>query len=104
MGRKHNQEFVQIPHARFIEILSYKANLLGIAVIITEESYTSKASFLDRDELPTYDPDREEEPQFSGRRDGRWYRASGKRLIHADVNGSVRRDSHHGIPEMIGRD
>jgi putative transposase len=88
MGRKHNQEFVQIPHARLIEILTYKAQLVGISVIITEESYTSKASFLDRDELPTYDPDREEEPQFSGRRDGRWYRASGKRLIHADVNGS----------------
>jgi len=88
MGRKNNQEFVQIPHARFIDLLTYKAALLGITVILTEESYTSKASFLDRDELPTYAPDRKEEPQFSGRRDGRWYRTSGKRLIHADVNGS----------------
>ena len=88
MGRKKNQEFVQIPHARFIEILTYKAALRGVTVILTEESYTSKASFLDRDELPTYAPDRKEEPQFSGRRDGRWYRASGKRLMHADVNGS----------------
>jgi len=88
MGRKKNQEFVQIPHARFIEILTYKAALRGITVILTEESYTSKASFLDRDELPTYAPDRKVEPRFSGRRDGRWYRASGKRLMHADVNGS----------------
>ena len=88
MGRKNNQEFVQIPHARFIDLLTYKAALRGITVILTEESYTSKASFLDRDELPTYAPDRKEEPQFSGRRDGRWYRTSGKRLIHADVNGS----------------
>jgi len=88
MGRKQNQEFVQIPHARFIDLLTYKAALVGIRVILTEESYTSKASFLDGDVLPVYDPARTEEPRFSGRRDGRWYRASGKRLIHADVNGS----------------
>src|SRR5260370_39876434 len=73
-------------------MLKYKAVLVGITVIITEESYTSKASFLARDALPTYDPKRTEKPHFSGRRDGRWYWASGKRLIHADVNGSyVRR-------------
>src|SRR6266851_6431110 len=88
MGKRNNQAFVQIPHTRFIEMLQYKAALVGITVIITEESYTSKASFLDRDALPTYDPKRTEKPRFSGRRDGRWYWASGKRLIHADVNGS----------------
>ena len=57
-------------------------------MIITEESYTSKASFLDRDPLPVYDPERAEEPRFSGRRDGRWYHASDKRSMHSDVNGS----------------
>jgi putative transposase len=88
MGRRNNQAFVQIPHTRFIEMLQYKASLVGITVILTEESYTSRASFLDRDALPTYDPRRAKEPRFSGKRDGRWYRASGKRLIHADVNGS----------------
>jgi putative transposase len=88
MGRKNNQEFVQIPHARFIEILTYKAALVGIHVMVTEESYTSKASFLDRDELPAYDPLREEELRFRGKREGRWYRTSDKRLIHSDVNGS----------------
>jgi putative transposase len=88
MGRKNNQEFVQIPHARFIEILTYKAALVGMHVMVTEESYTSKASFLDSDELPTYDPLRKEEPRFRGKREGRWYRTSDKRLIHSDVNGS----------------
>jgi putative transposase len=39
MGKKHNQEFVQIPHARFIEMLTYKAEAVGIRVILTEESY-----------------------------------------------------------------
>src|SRR5206468_6242179 len=49
MGRKNNQQFVQLPHARFIDQLAYKAQLVGIQVIIQEESYTSKASFLDDD-------------------------------------------------------
>ena len=88
IGKKRNQEFVQIPHARLIKQLTYKAELVGIRVLITEESYTSQASFLDRDLLPVYDPTRSESPQFSGRRDSRWYYASGKRIIHADVNGS----------------
>jgi putative transposase len=92
LGRKHNQEFVQIPHARFIELLTYKAELVGITVIVTEESYTSRASFLDRDVLPTYDPtqgsEQEDKPRFSGRRDGRWYRVKGRAPIHSDVNGS----------------
>jgi putative transposase len=88
MGKRNNQNFVQVPHARFIEMLTYKAELVGIRVILTEESYTSRASFLDRDEIPVYEPNRAEEPHFSGRRDGRWYYASGKRRIHSDVNGS----------------
>jgi putative transposase len=92
LGRKHNQAFVQIPHAKFIELLTYKAELVGITVLITEESYTSRASFLDRDVLPTYDPtqgaEQEDKAHFSGRRDGRWYRVKGRAPIHADVNGS----------------
>ena len=63
LGRKNDQTFVQIPHARFIDILTYKAKLVGIDVVIAEESYTSKASFLDLDALPTYDPERTEKPR-----------------------------------------
>ena len=89
MGRKNNQEFVHIPHARFIDMLTYKAKLVGIQVILHEESYTSKASFLDRDDIPTYDPKRAEKPHFSGKRETRGlYRASDGRRIHADVHGS----------------
>ena len=54
LGRRTNQNFVSVPHARFIEMLTYKAELVGIQVIVTEESYTSKASFLDGDPLPIY--------------------------------------------------
>ena len=92
LGKKHNQEFVQLPHARLIEMLQYKAEMVGITAILTEESYTSKASFLDRDRLPKYDPsqgaEQEDKPRFSGTRQGRWYKVKGRPPIHSDVNGS----------------
>src|SRR5260370_1797477 len=52
MSKRTNQNFVQIPHARFIAMLTYKAELVGILVEATEESYTIKASLLDLDPLP----------------------------------------------------
>jgi len=88
-GRHTNQNFVSIPHARFIDMLTYKATLVGIQVEVQEESYTSKASFLDLDEMPVYHPNDEEEHIFSGKRVKRGlYRASGKRDLNADVNGA----------------
>jgi len=54
IGKVNNQNFTSVPHARFIKMLSYKAELVGIKVIITEESYTSVASFLDGDFIPVY--------------------------------------------------
>ena len=68
LGRRGNQNFVCVPHARFIEMLTYKAELMGIQVRITEESYTSKASFLDADPLPVYDAPLQAAPVFSGQR------------------------------------
>src|SRR3984893_9425689 len=67
MGKRNNQNFVQIPHARFIDMLTYKAALVGIQVEVREESYTSKASFLDLGRIPDYKPNDEEEHPFSGR-------------------------------------
>ncbi|WP_256386496.1 IS200/IS605 family accessory protein TnpB-related protein [Hydrocoleum sp. CS-953] len=52
--KKNNQNFVQIPHGKLIEMLSYKAKMVGIKVILTEESYTSIASFMDNDKIPVY--------------------------------------------------
>ena len=105
MGSKNNQQFVQIPHARFIDQLTYKAKLVGIKVIIQEESYTSKASFLDLDLIPTYSANRPEKPVFSGKRIARsWYRASDGQVIHADINGSyniLRKSSSD--PLQVGR-
>jgi putative transposase len=89
MGKRTNQNFVQIPHSRFISMLTYKAELVGIRVLLTEESYTSKASFLDRDCLPVYKKGETVQYAFSGKRIKRGlYRASDGRLINADINGS----------------
>src|SRR5258708_26059060 len=46
MGKRNNQNFVAIPHARFIDMLTYKAALVVIPVDVSDESYTSKTSFL----------------------------------------------------------
>jgi putative transposase len=87
LGRRTNQQFVAIPHARFIEMLTYKAVLVGIQVHLTAEHSTSKASFLDADPLPVYGS--AEAPPFSGRRVKRGlYRAADGTPIHADVNGA----------------
>lgn len=91
MGKRNNQNFVSIPHARFIDMLTYKAALVGIQVEVREESYTSKASFLDLDPIPDYTPNDEEEHVFSGKRIGkrnRLYRTKDGRKICADVNGA----------------
>jgi transposase len=69
-------------------MLTYKAELAGIQVKITEESYTNKASLLDRDPLPIFSPTLPA-PTVSGRRVKRGlYRAADGRHINVDVNGS----------------
>ncbi len=83
LGDRTNQNFVHIPHARFIEMLTYKAQLVGIEVLVTEESYTSKCSFLDNEPIRKHE-------RYAGKRVKRWlFVASDGREIHADVNGSL---------------
>jgi putative transposase len=88
LRKKDKQHFVQLPHARFVDMLCYKARLVGIQVVIQEESYTSQASFLDLDPIPTYGQV-ESEPVFSGKRMKRGlYRAGNGKKFNADTNGS----------------
>ena len=105
MGKKNNQAFVQIPHAQFITMLEYKGKLVGIQVKTQEESYTSKASFLDRDPIPIYSAKMKQLPTFSGKRISRsWYQAKDGTRIHADINGSyniLRKSSSD--PLQVGR-
>jgi putative transposase len=82
LGARTNQNFVGIPYARFIAMLSYKAALLGIRVIVREEAYTSKCSFLDGESI-------EHHEQYAGRRVKRGlFRTATGRYINADVNGA----------------
>ena len=86
-GKTVNQRFAYLPYETFIEQLRYKCQLRGISVVAQEESYTSKASFLDNDNIPVHGET--EHPRFSGRRIKRGlYRTGDGRLINADVNGS----------------
>ena len=86
-GKKVKQRFAYLPYETFIKQLQYKCKLRGVTVITQEESYTSKASFLDNDDIPVYGE--AENPKFSGRRIKRGlYRTGDGRLINADVNGS----------------
>jgi putative transposase len=103
LGRVNNQHFVQLPHARFLAMPTYKAQLAGVQVVVQEESYTSKASFLAGDSLPAYDSRREDHPRFSGRRVQRGlYRASTGRRIHADINGSYN-IGRKAFPDSFGQ-
>ena len=88
LGKKTNQTFVNIPFNTFISQLTYKCKLRGIEVIEQEESYTSKASFVDQDEIPVYE-ETKEKPQFSGKRISRGlYKTKQGFILNADVNGS----------------
>jgi putative transposase len=90
IGKKNNQEFTKIPHAQLIHLLAYKAQLAGIEVVITEESYTSIASALDGDTLPVYKTKKDTKPVFSGKRIKRGlYKTNTGRIINADTNASI---------------
>ena len=90
MGGTSNQNFLQIPFERLKRIIAYSAERLGIRIIYQEESYTSKASFLDRDKIPVYSRDSEEHHKFSGVREKRGlYRSADGTKINADLNGSA---------------
>ena len=86
IGRRNNQNFVNIPHTKLFNQLLHKGLLNGIEVIFTEESYTSKASFFDKDELPVYGEN--DNYKFSGKRISRGlYKDSKGNLWNADLNG-----------------
>ncbi len=89
IGRKNNQEFVQIPTARLKERIKQLCEQYGIQFLETEESYTSKASFLDGDFLPVFG-DKPEGWKPSGKRVHRgMYRTKKGKFVNADANGAA---------------
>lgn len=89
MGRKTNQKFVQVPTGRLKERISQLCEKYGIRFEETEESYTSKASFLDADTIPVFG-EKPSEWKPSGRRVKRGlYRAGDGFVVNADCNGAA---------------
>ena len=89
LGSGNNQHFVSIPYTRFFWILTCVAAKAGIPVIETEESYTSKASLIDKDPIPVYKEGDRLEYHFSGKRISRGqYESKEGTILNADVNGA----------------
>lgn len=90
IGKKNNQTFVNIPFGKLYSKLKYLCKLNNIIFVKQEESYTSKASFLDKDEIPVYDEDNKKTYKFSGKRIYRgMYKSSKGKLINSDINGAL---------------
>ena len=90
IGRVSNQSFVSIPYGKLREKLEYLCKLNGITYVKQEESYTSKASFWDKDDIPVYNEDNPQSCVFSGKRVHRGlYKCSDGRTLNADVNGAL---------------
>jgi putative transposase len=71
-----------VPHARFVEMLQYKAALVGIHVVVSDESYTSTCSFLDREPVG-------KQEVYAGKRVKRGlFQAADGRRLNADSNGA----------------
>lgn len=104
IGKVNNQNFVQIPYYKLRQILKYKLEEAGIMYVEQEESYTSKASFLDSDKIPSFNKANKKEHKFSGKRIKRGlYRSKDGKLIHADSNGSfnIMRKAGINIPNDL---
>ncbi|MBU8908418.1 RNA-guided endonuclease InsQ/TnpB family protein [Desertibacillus haloalkaliphilus] len=100
MGKKSNQRFVQIPHSQLIQKLEALCERYGITSIKQEESYTSKASFLDNDDIPSFDEEKKETHTFSGKRVKRGlYKTMKNIYVNADINAAanILRKSKHNI-------
>ncbi len=90
IGKQNNQNFVNIPYGHLRDKLSYLCELNGIVYVEQEESYTSKASFWDNDDIPVYNNDNPKEYRFSGSRVHRGlYQTASGMVLNADVNGAL---------------
>lgn len=98
IGKRNNQNFVNIPYTKLISYLEYKCEDAGIEFELQEESYTSKASFLSNDNIPTYIEGDNNKYSFSGiRRRGIYTDNKHNLKIHSDVNGSYNIMRKNGI-------
>lgn len=89
IGKKNNQNFVNIPYLKLIGMIKYKCEIEGIEVVIQEESYTSLSSFIDGDDIPVYKKGIKCGYKFSGKRVKRGlYKTKDGLRLNADLNGA----------------
>lgn len=107
IGKVNNQTFVNIPYGKLRDKLEYLCKLNNIVFVKQEESYTSKASFWDKDDIPVYNDDNPKDYIFSGKRIHRgMYRTKEGKLLNADVNGALnilRKSSVVSLETLYGR-
>lgn len=90
ISKTNNQTFVNIPYGKLREKLEYLCRLNNIVYMKQEESYTSKASFWDKDTIPVYNADNPKQYVFSGKRIHRGlYQCANGKTLNADVNGAL---------------
>ena len=90
MGKSNNQTFVNIPYGQLRSKLECLCQLNCIVFVKQEESYTSKSSFWDKDEIPVYNNDNPKDYTFSGKRIKRGiYQCANGKCLNADVNGAL---------------
>jgi putative transposase len=92
LGKRTNQNFVNLSLGQFVDKLGYKLGSHGIELVVTDESYTSKASFVDGDKMPKRSGTTQKPKHtftFSGRRVKRGlYKSGDGTVINADANGA----------------
>lgn len=90
IGKVNNQKFTMLPYGRLKDRIKYLCDKAGINFILQEESYTSKASFYDKDEIPVWNPVKPRDSKFSGDRVTRGlYKTATGQFVNADVNGAL---------------
>lgn len=100
MGKRNNQNFVSVPFEKLISMIQYKSEEVGIKVVITEESYTSKVDHYAGEDMCHHD-------SYLGKRIKRGlFRSSTGKILNADLNGAIgilRKVSHESYMQVVGR-
>ena len=82
MGKRNNQNFVNVPIQKLKQMITYKAQLVGIQIHEVDESYTSKCSSLDLEPIQKH-------KNYVGNRVKRGLFRGSNYLLNADVNGAL---------------
>lgn len=100
MGKRNNQNFVSVPFEKLISMIQYKSEEVGIKIVITEESYTSKVDHYAGEEMRHHD-------SYMGKRIKRGlFRSSTGKILNADLNGAIgilRKVSHESYTQVVSR-